>query len=87
MNPPTEGLCRATVLVILSRFRSWEDIHLIAPLWPDGNLAARQAVIDKFLHATKVSKDLLAELQRLDRLDKECRQKYDYLFDHYGVER
>jgi hypothetical protein len=64
-RPDTGGLKRASVLVTLTRFRDWDAVLPWAPLWPDGDQAARAAVIKSFCSAARPSEDLQADLQRM----------------------
>lgn len=81
VNPPSRGLARATLLVMLTRYRSWDDIYLVCPLWPPGDMRARDEVIDKFLDAVRVDADLLCEMNRLIQADIATRSKYAYLLE------
>jgi hypothetical protein len=65
--PPglNEKLCRASVLVALTRFKDLQSCQLVAPLWRPGNAAERQHVIHKFMAATATDPDLIRCMQRL----------------------
>jgi hypothetical protein len=69
LNPPpggkAYGLKRANVFVVLTRWGEWDNVWLIAPLWPAGDAAAREAVIDEFLRLAVLEADLKKELRRL----------------------
>jgi hypothetical protein len=61
--PPTATFARASIVVILSRYRSWDDVHLWEPLWDTP--AARTAVINKYHKALQMTDRLETELKRL----------------------
>lgn len=81
MNPPSRGFSRATLLVMLTRYRSLDDIFLVCPLWPAVDMQAREAVITKFHEAVRVDSDLLAEMKRLVQVDAATRAKYAHLLE------
>jgi hypothetical protein len=64
--PPSGSFARASIVVILSRYRSLDEVHLLEPLW--GSATARQAVIAKFHKTLQMSGDLESELARLAAL-------------------
>jgi hypothetical protein len=61
--PPAGQFARASIVVIISRYRSWDDVFLLEPLWHDGS--QRLAVIERFQKALAMHSDLEAELARL----------------------
>ncbi|PNH07742.1 hypothetical protein TSOC_005752 [Tetrabaena socialis] len=68
LTPPPQGLKRAAVLVILTRFKSLHHIRLLRPLYPANDTAACNQAIQAFKDATALDDDLRAEMQRL----REC---------------
>jgi hypothetical protein len=69
LTPPPKGtFARASIVVILSRYRSWDDVHLWEPLWDTAAATApadRAAVINKFHKALQMPDRLETELKRL----------------------
>jgi hypothetical protein len=63
--PDSGPMARASVLVILTRFRDWAAVRPWAPLWPPGDMERRRKVIDAFHRAAKPKPDLVCELRRL----------------------
>ena len=76
MPPPDGHLLRASAYVMLSRFRDYESLRLLRPLWPAGNIAARDAVIDAWHAVASIDADTCADMQRLEYLAKLTSAKY-----------
>jgi len=76
--PPTDGggLKRASVFVVISRWGRWEDVRLIVPLWPEGDMAERARVIQAFMHAACLEPELAAEMRRLKALAAQAKGVY-----------
>jgi hypothetical protein len=68
MRPPTGQLHRASLYVMLTRFRTFAQLRLLCPLWPPGDAAAERRVKARFLTALQPDLDLRAEWRRLTRL-------------------
>ena len=63
---PPQGLRRAGLFVVITRFQDVDSIRLLRPLWTDKDGQGRrrkQAVINSFCKACKLEDDLKAELQ------------------------
>ncbi len=63
---PPQGLRRAGLFVVITRFQDVESIRLLRPLWTDENGQGerrKKAVIKSFCKACKLDDDLKAELQ------------------------
>ena len=89
LNPPATGqseagkrtkLRRANVFVTLTRYASLDRVQLVAPLWPEGDAAARLNVINQFKEACRMSVDLTNEIDRLQRAADETKQRYPDLW-------
>jgi hypothetical protein len=78
--PPKNNFCRASLYVMLSRFRDWEAVKLLSPLWPAGDATAREAVIRAYYMASRMSGDLQAELQRQAQEAAKTRERHADLF-------
>ena len=76
MPPGQHQLSRAAVFVVLTRWGEWEYVWLIAPLWPEGDSAARDVVIDQFHKLACLQVDLKAELRRLRALAARAKATY-----------
>lgn len=78
LSPPPDptGLTRASVYVTLSRWHSWDDVKLIAPLWTPGNMEERIQVIDKFTKIARLGPELRAQLIRLKDLAVSTKQSH-----------
>lgn len=73
--PPTGAFDRASLLVMLTRYSSMDDVKLLTPLWPTGNAAARKRVIQSFYKASQMDVDLVHELARLKHASAQTRAK------------
>ena len=82
---PKNSIHRACLYVLLSRYRSWDDIKLLRPLFPEtpNGLRAkeRKRVVDAFLKAAKVDPDLVANHTLLEREEANTRAKYADVFE------
>jgi hypothetical protein len=68
MRVPSDGqFHRASILVILTRYSSWDDVILLHPLWPAGDADERQRVIDKY-YATTQDPAFLELVMDIDRI-------------------
>eukprot|EP00882_Tetradesmus_deserticola_P032137 GHRQ01036370.1.p1 GENE.GHRQ01036370.1~~GHRQ01036370.1.p1 ORF type:complete len:255 (-),score=13.31 GHRQ01036370.1:415-1179(-) len=75
--PPTGGgLQRAAVFVVLTRWGAWEHVALLCPLWPAGDAAARDKVIDQFHELACLEPDLRIELTRLKGVAEQAKEKF-----------
>ncbi|GIL91447.1 hypothetical protein Vretifemale_18999, partial [Volvox reticuliferus] len=80
LSVPPGGLKRATVYVLLTRYKTLNHIRLLRPLstTPD----ERKRVVQQFLAATKLDPDLAAELRLLDRRATATRNRYVPEYEH-----
>ena len=69
MKPNTGNFSRASLYVLLSRFRDWEAVRPLSPLYKTE--AEKRAVVDAYCKAATLTPDLKAELARQRRLAKE----------------
>ena len=72
--PPTGNLQRAALFVVLTRWGSWEQVCLLSSLWPPGDAAARDRVIDKFHALACLEPELRCELLRLRHAHAQTKQ-------------
>lgn len=63
-RPPSGRISAANMYVMLTRVRSWSDVHLLRPLWR--NTGERAAEIRRWRNALRLSPDVLAEIKRLE---------------------
>jgi hypothetical protein len=79
LNPPPNGrgLQRPTLFVVLTRWSAWADVRLLCPLWPAGDLTARQRVIDTCHALACLEPALKDELTRLHDRAATARVTYD----------
>ncbi|PNH02845.1 hypothetical protein TSOC_011137 [Tetrabaena socialis] len=68
--PPPGGIDRASILVMLTRFKSMEHVKVLRPLYNEDNPASFKAVVDAYVRAAPLTYDLKAELERLNRLSE-----------------
>ncbi|GLC44536.1 hypothetical protein PLESTM_001610800 [Pleodorina starrii] len=71
---PPRGIKRATLYVLLTRFKSLDHIRLLRPLYTTP--AAHKKVITAFLKATHLEPDLAAELRLLSAAAAATRNRY-----------
>ena len=78
LTPPhgSAGIERPNVLVCTSRPSDWFDFHLLAPLWPPGNLKERERVITALHRALRPRPEFVAEMARLRLLAKATRDEF-----------
>ena len=69
MKPNTGNFSRASLYVLLSRFRDWDAVRPLSPLYKTE--AEKKAVVDAYCKAATLTPDLKAELARQRRLAKE----------------
>lgn len=80
MRQPTKGpWLRASLYVMLTRFRSMDALRLLCPLWPEGNVAAEAKVKGALRHILVPDPDLAAEWRRFQQLAQVTAQQYDTL--------
>ena len=73
--PPTGAFQRCSLLVAITRFSQWAEIHLLCPLW--NNDEEKEKVIDYFMdHMAKMDDDIYHELQNIYKLAQETEQSY-----------
>lgn len=66
LNPPPSGhLTRPAIFVMLTRFKGWDQVKLLAPLWKKGDQHGRRHVLETFKKLAEKDAALAAELQRL----------------------
>jgi len=81
--PPTGPLLRPSLFVVSSRYRQWDDVKLLAPLWVEGEPGwqqQREAVITCFHNATVMSASLRKDLERLDAAANRTKQQHARLW-------
>ncbi|PNH01498.1 hypothetical protein TSOC_012616 [Tetrabaena socialis] len=67
-KPPPGGIDRASILVMLTRFKSMDHVKVLRPLYDESQPASFKNVVDAYVHAAPLSYDLKADLQRLQTL-------------------
>ncbi|EFJ39429.1 hypothetical protein VOLCADRAFT_100983 [Volvox carteri f. nagariensis] len=80
LSVPPGGLKRATMYVLLTRYKTLDHIRLLRPLSTTPDERAR--VVKQFMAATKLDPDLAAELRLLDRRATETRERYTTEYKH-----
>ena len=84
-RPPTGDMTRATLYVLLSRFRNMDSVKLLTSLWAPGDDIEKQSVIAFFLGIARgISSDLLAEAERLRGRAAATQTALAHLYDKYG---
>ena len=83
-RPPTGGYHRASLYVIATRFRSLNDLHLLAPLWNNAH-EERQLKL-AFRKLAQRDPDLAAEWERLTALAATTATQYDALLSALPAE-
>jgi hypothetical protein len=78
-RPPDGRLHRASLYVIPTRFSSLDDFHLLCPLWPHGDDAEKERMLQKPLRLAQPVPDLKAEWQRLLDLAELTRLQLQHL--------
>ncbi|EFJ39704.1 hypothetical protein VOLCADRAFT_108524 [Volvox carteri f. nagariensis] len=74
LSVPPKGIKRATLFVLLTRFKSLDDIHLLRPLYTTPT--ERRSVVTAFQRATRLTDDLAAELRLLDATAADTHRRY-----------
>ncbi|EFJ40933.1 hypothetical protein VOLCADRAFT_99207 [Volvox carteri f. nagariensis] len=77
---PPNGIKRATLYVLLTRFKMLDHVRLLRPLYTTPH--ERKKVIKQFLSATKLEPDLAANLRLLKQAARETEQRYTTEFQH-----
>ena len=67
--PPTGGLSRASVVVPLTRYRDWDEVRLLRPLWPPGDDRAARNALDRLWRALRPDRELHEEWARLAEVE------------------
>ena len=80
LTVPPGGIKRATLYVLLTRFKSLAHIRLLRPLYTTPH--ERTVAIRQFLKATQMEPDLAAELRLLRQTAAVTRQRYAAEFEH-----
>ena len=80
--PPDSSIRRANILVPVSRPSLWDALHLVAPLWPKGDVQERKRVIQAFMRAVKPRPEYVKEMARLHDL---ASATWAELGDRYGL--
>lgn len=81
MMPPADGpFVRASVFVILSRFKSLNNFRALRRLWPKGDDIAKQRIVGIYQKTAIMSTQLRAELARLDELEIDTLKRHANLF-------
>ncbi|EFJ44473.1 hypothetical protein VOLCADRAFT_95420 [Volvox carteri f. nagariensis] len=77
---PPNGIKRATLYVLLTRFKTLDHVRLLRPLYT--MLHERKRIIRQFLSATNLEPDLAANLRLLKQAAHETEQRYTMEFEH-----
>ncbi|EFJ39911.1 hypothetical protein VOLCADRAFT_100383 [Volvox carteri f. nagariensis] len=77
---PPNGIKRATLYVLLTRFKTLDHVHLLRPLYITPH--ERKRIIKQFLSATNLEPDLAANLRLLKQAARETEQRYTAEFEH-----
>jgi hypothetical protein len=78
--PPPNGIKRACLFVILTRYKSLDHIRLLRPLYTDAE--QRRRVIQAFKKATKINDDLAAEARIQASMARATQDRHTALFQH-----
>lgn len=82
--PPGGGAnatLRASMFVLFSRFKSWEHVKILRPLFTDNTpFKDKQKIIDRLLAITQLPDDFKAELRRLRAKDEETKSRLGDFF-------
>lgn len=72
--PPGGKMQRASMFVLLSRFRSWKHVRILLPLWNESTTASKKAaIVDRFLTMTRLPEAFRNELEELEKNVKATR--------------
>lgn len=81
ITPPPGGgaysVKRASMFVLLSRFRSWDAVKILVPLWKESDpdwQKQRSDLVSKFLQMTRMPDNFRIELKRLNDLSEQRSQ-------------
>ncbi|EFJ39554.1 hypothetical protein VOLCADRAFT_100825 [Volvox carteri f. nagariensis] len=77
---PPNGIKRATLYVLLTRFKTLDHVRLLQPLYTTPH--ERKRIIRQFLSATNLEPDLAANLRLLKQAARETEQRYTAEFEH-----
>ncbi|EFJ40932.1 hypothetical protein VOLCADRAFT_99206 [Volvox carteri f. nagariensis] len=77
---PPNGIKRATLYVLLTRFKTLDHVRLLRPLYTTPH--ERKKVIRQFLSATNLEPDLATNLRLLKQAAHETEQRYTTEFEH-----
>ncbi|EFJ39808.1 hypothetical protein VOLCADRAFT_100525 [Volvox carteri f. nagariensis] len=77
---PPNGIKRATLYVLLTRFKTLDHVRLLRPLYTTPH--ERKRIIKQFLSATNLEPDLAANLRLLKQAARETEQRYTADFQH-----
>ncbi|EFJ50814.1 hypothetical protein VOLCADRAFT_88113 [Volvox carteri f. nagariensis] len=77
---PPNSIKRATLYVLLTRFKTLDHVRLLRPLYTTPH--ERKRIIKQFLSATNLEPDLAANLRLLKQAAREMEQRYTAEFEH-----
>ncbi|EFJ50441.1 hypothetical protein VOLCADRAFT_88788 [Volvox carteri f. nagariensis] len=77
---PPNGIKRATLYVLLTRFKTLDHVRLLRPLYTTPH--ERKRIIKQFLSVTNLEPDLAANLRLLKQAARETEQRYTAEFEH-----
>ena len=90
LRPPQQGIKRASILVLLTRWSNLRDVHLLHPLW--STPAGRHDIINTFwraangtdAHGNTVAafRALIVDVSRLTKVAADTKVKYAAQFTH-----
>lgn len=73
------ALSRESIIVMTSRYTKYSRLLLLTPLWPQGDTAARNAIIDQIWQAADVDNDQIEDMERLQQLAQATQDQYSHL--------
>ncbi|KXZ41143.1 hypothetical protein GPECTOR_725g882 [Gonium pectorale] len=74
LTVPPHGIQRATLFVLLTRYKDLDSVHLLRPLYRTNQ--ELEQVVDKFMEASVLSPDLAAELRLQRAAAERTRERY-----------
>ncbi|EFJ44471.1 hypothetical protein VOLCADRAFT_95418 [Volvox carteri f. nagariensis] len=77
---PPNGIKRATLYVLLTRFKTLDHVRLLRPLYTTPH--ERKRIIKQFLSATNLEPDLAANLRLLKQAARDTEHRYTAEFQH-----
>lgn len=83
LNPPKGPWSGASFYVVLSRFRTWDDIHHLLPLWK--NEEEKTSVIDQICNKAKRSDTAVEEIRRLDAIAQHTQKEFAKIYNDAKV--